>query len=402
MQYEIVEENMPRMEKKLVRIQKKCAKYGNDFQYRILGETYKDFKFSDGTTATKKCVVVDVDGLAKVNGWTFAGTIEHTKVGNILRAVNGVQLPERFRTVKCTCEHCKTSRYRKNTYVIRNESGVYMQVGKNCLQDYTNGLSAQAVAAYAEICSEMIAASEPGEACQESETYYNKFELLKYAFETVDKYGFLGVQNPDSTRDRTYRYYCCGTGKIRDAGYREVVRFEMRDFNVDSRENDVESALAWITSQNSASDYIHNLKTVCALEYVGWRDIALLVSLVPAYNKQTESNNVKNAGDFVGEVGDRVTFSPTSKQIVFRTVGCYGDTFIYKFTDSTGNVFTWSTGKNIDFDRLVEVTGTIKDHKEYKGEKQNVLTRCKCKFLEKQIDTESNIDVVGNFLADLE
>jgi hypothetical protein len=66
---------------------------------------------------------------------------------------------------------------------------------------------------------------------------------------------------------------------------------------------------------------------------------------------------------------------------------------IYKFTDADGNVFVWKTTGSVGEDRTdnigrdyfykpengesVKVSGTIKEHNEYRGEKQTVLTRCK-------------------------
>ena len=36
----------------------------------------------------------------------------------------------------------------------------------------------------------------------------------------------------------------------------------------------------------------------------------------------------------------------------------------------------WSTSKNIDTEKVTQITGTVKDHKEYKGLKQTWMTRC--------------------------
>jgi hypothetical protein len=61
-------------------------------------------------------------------------------------------------------------------------------------------------------------------------------------------------------------------------------------------------------------------------------------------------------------------------------------TFPYKYvniysTDKEGNVYIWKTGKDMEKDGAENKTlvGTLKEHNEYKGVKQNVLTRCKIK-----------------------
>ena len=54
--------------------------------------------------------------------------------------------------------------------------------------------------------------------------------------------------------------------------------------------------------------------------------------------------------------------------------------YLHKFVDEAGNVFVWkSTSMNVDIekDSHIVIKGRIKEHKEYKGIKQHVLTRCK-------------------------
>ena len=57
----------------------------------------------------------------------------------------------------------------------------------------------------------------------------------------------------------------------------------------------------------------------------------------------------------------------------------YGYTYMYKFTDNNGNIFTWKTGTWIDTESVssVNLKATIKAHSEYRGIKQTELTRCK-------------------------
>ena len=67
----------------------------------------------------------------------------------------------------------------------------------------------------------------------------------------------------------------------------------------------------------------------------------------------------------------------------------WGFTTIYKFVDENNNVLIWKTGNTITGTdkrgdtvyvkdmKTVTITGTVKEHNEYNGEKQTVLTRCK-------------------------
>ena len=81
--------------------------------------------------------------------------------------------------------------------------------------------------------------------------------------------------------------------------------------------------------------------------------------------------------EYIGQVGDKVDLEVTH----IRT-GSYdtqfGVTWVHSFTDEDGNVLVWKTGSHSSFKSdKIHIKGTIKEHSEYNGVKQTVLTRCK-------------------------
>jgi hypothetical protein len=54
-------------------------------------------------------------------GWHFLAALEHLDGANILRGVSGEEIPAEFRTRGPACDHCKVSRRRNDTYVLRHE-----------------------------------------------------------------------------------------------------------------------------------------------------------------------------------------------------------------------------------------------------------------------------------------
>ena len=90
----------------------------------------------------------------------------------------------------------------------------------------------------------------------------------------------------------------------------------------------------------------------------------------------------KYESGYVGAEGEKVELT-----LKLVKVGGY-DTFfagreayvaVYTFEDENHNKLVWKTQKGIDGDvcDFFKVKGTVKDHSEYRGEKQTVLTRCK-------------------------
>jgi hypothetical protein len=95
-----------------------------------------------------------------------------------------------------------------------------------------------------------------------------------------------------------------------------------------------------------------------------------------------DANAPKTDSEYIGEIGDKVELELTFKDyFTFEThYSYYGElNFIYKFADADGNTIVWKTSKALELEQgeTYKVKGTIKEHNEYKGDKQTVLTRCK-------------------------
>jgi len=82
---------------------------------------------------------VTLEGLAPVvSGWTFLAALERLEESgeNVVTTAPGVDCPEVYRNAEPNCDHCGTNRRRIYTFILRSESGEYIQVGKTCLQDF--------------------------------------------------------------------------------------------------------------------------------------------------------------------------------------------------------------------------------------------------------------------------
>ena len=120
--------------------------------------------------------------------------------------------------------------------------------------------------------------------------------------------------------------------------------------------------------------------------------------------RQAQIDAEKAKSNFVGSVGDKVTldvtlaFEATYEVSSFSGYGVTEMT-VYGFKDEAGNVFIWKTGSVLCVEKEVKgrlvfdyahkgdrvrIKATIKDHSEYKGTKQTVLTRVKLvEFIDK-------------------
>lgn len=390
--YAIHEGNMERLTKKLTRIQNKCRKYGCDFHFAEVGEEYRELKTEQGETYTVRYVLIEAEGVAEINGWKFVASVEHTEKGNIIRQACDIEVPSRYYTGKPVCEHCNSNRARKDTYIVMNEeTGEFKQVGRNCLADYTHGMSAEGVAQYVAAFDEIISGEAPDPGCDHTR-YIRTVEFLQYVAETIRHFGYVrNISGERSTADRASDYFGVDHGWFTGWWGREIIKdyreeMERCGFNAESPEavEETRKALEWLEGQDEDNTYIHNLKTACANEWLSGRNLGILASLFPTYDRELEYQNQKRReaeqgklSQYVGKIGDRVEVRVGSVKLITSWETMYGTTFIWKITDEAGNVFTWKTGNGIPED-CTSIKGTVKEHTEYRGVKQTELTRCKC------------------------
>lgn len=384
MVYEIFEGNLERLEKKLNMIQNKCKKYGCEFNAKVVGEVFKEVKDEDtGKAHTTRFVQVEASGIAKVEGWEFVATIEHVKPMNVIRSFRPeYEVPEKYYTSDPVCEHCNSKRNRKDTYLIRStKNGEFKQVGKSCLKDFTNGLSAEAVAQYISWFDELIK-SEPcyGGHCR---PYYRVDEVMQLAVESVNLYGYQRSTNPN---DDGYTDNQSTKSVVIDMllGGRWAKKHEDKGFNVNREGNKekAEAVLAFVDSMSMDLGYVSNLKAICAKKYCEGRDLGIAVSAVACYDREMEyqerrakAQESAAKSSWVGSVGERITLNEVSVKLMTSWETMYGYTYLYQLKDLAGNVYIWKTGKALSCDTAT-IKGTIKGHDEYKGTKQTELTRC--------------------------
>lgn len=381
--YEVPEYNMIDLEKKIFHITKKCQKYGGKPISYKKGDPYYKKVEDDGNSFMIKVFPVEIEGSAKVDNWEFIATLESHHNGNIIKRYNTeIDIPERFKFSKNICEHCYTNRYRTNLYIIHNTiSGEFKQVGKSCLKLFTGGLSAEYVAAMMEFMDWL---EEDGDYSTDSfcnRNYVEIEEVLCAAQAVIAKYGYAKADQEPSTKSIVST----------------IVRFDIgraeREFKIEMPEESsiytesalqtVKNMMGYYLSLDDSNEFAHNIKVLLSEGYCNVNNIGLLVYLPFGYckamekaengHKQTESNSIH---DYFGEIGKRYKDVKITLSVLTSYDTDYGITHIYKMEDSENHVFTWKTGNSFAPGTYIAAM-SIKNHKEYKGQKQTEVTRCK-------------------------
>lgn len=87
--------------------------------------------------------------------------------------------------------------------------------------------------------------------------------------------------------------------------------------------------------------------------------------------------------EYVGEVGERLRNITAIYKSTRGFAGMYGWTNIHTFQNGD-DVLVWFTAKDLDLEKgaIVDLTGTVKSHEEFRGVKTTKLNRCIIKRVE--------------------
>jgi hypothetical protein len=329
----------------------------------------------------------------KLNGWQLAGVLEHTDGGVLLRAaLENFDLSAYRDADPKDCDHCHTRRNRKDSFVLLHEDGRQVRVGRTCLKDYLGHGSISAIVWRAD--AEIALAG-----CMDSEEFLGGGaadgapldEYLGWVSLSMRQSGWMSrtaakeslVQSTaDEALDRLYAPEIDRRGNVKD--HPTAADFARAD-----------KALAWVAadlekvaSSYGLNDYQHNLSVILKGNgYCTSRQAGFAASILSYYDRgiareieRRERAKATKDSTHVGEIKDRLTLQDATVTRINCFDGFYGTTFIIGFLHA-GNVFTWfaSKAQDIEVGDVVNVTGTVKKHDNYKGTAQTVLTRCRIK-----------------------
>jgi hypothetical protein len=95
---------------------------------------------------------------------------------------------------------------------------------------------------------------------------------------------------------------------------------------------------------------------------------------------ELEEFNARAARTFIGAVGEKISTTVTIDARI-KIDSYYGTKLLIKMSDEAGNLLTTFTDAkwawNSEAGDKLDITGTVKNHEIYRGDKQTVLTRCK-------------------------
>lgn len=343
-----------------------------------------------GVPVSHAMVEVTITGQApRYAGWEFLAAVDTLPTDNgtnyVLRAAPGaiITTTDREGLAPYACQHCNTvRRNRVHTFLVRNtETGEAKQVGKSCIKDFL-GTDTSPVFMW----QDDIEAGVEGGFGSGPVREYTPATLITYGWACMRAFGWVPRSHGSGATADLVETILFGSDKDRGE-----VMDGLRD-NLDDLNGKGEEIIAFLVDalDDDYSEYTSNLLAAITAPSVPARHIGLVVSAVSAYEKamghelrrQEQAKQAENT-QHVGAKGEKITvtgtvttltaiqsqygYTPTTSMLVVVTAG---STVVKMFTSAQ-----WAF--DIQQGDEVTVAGTVKDHEEYQGVKQTVLTRPK-------------------------
>ena len=353
--------------------------------------------------------VVDIefasDDIYHIRGYRIIAVIDHGDNGNLVFLQGGVNLnPNEFailQRLQPNCQHCNTKRKRKKTVILLHEqSNKLKQVGLSCLDGYL-GVN---ISGKLECLTDLDKALESLENISDEEVrrliytgdYISPTQLLAHLLHAKDV--LYGNQKYVDYKDLVYRYVREPMGAPTDANIKRAIEIQKYIANMEITENAFEN----------------NLITLCRSHYIKSKYVRILVWAIAKYDDYTRKLELQRKREeaiaarkealkdssYYGEVGQKLgEIELTCLRQLYTKETHYGYnntayTYVYSLTDGK-NEFIWSTSNSLkDGCKYKLKGGTVKEHKEYEGMPQTIITRCKIidsdtdEYYKKQEETE--------------
>ena len=380
---------------KLVR---RAAKFGDVVSYKV-GQAYVEQR--TGALGHKYKVTVfpiDLEGVGINAGrFQFMAKLEFVNGEVMTNTVPGVEdLDRRFRTATNVCEHCNTIRRRNALYVVKElTTGKQIQVGHNCLRDFTGIDSPERVAAKFNWIHELKEWDE--EHCGGRRLFEEELvEILAWSAVAIRAYGWMARSAVVEGEKCTSAMVSLMLNSLywpHNEDEKKIIA-KLKAMRKPEDNEMAFQAIDWVRSNQGDSDYIHNLVIACKEDLVtSAKLVGIIVSAMAAYQRDMEmlakrrlANAEMQKSEYQGKVKDKLSELQVRVQSIRGYDSMYGYVRVYTFVDDNANLYVWKTsaGFEVNVGEMLSLKGTIKEHSEYKGVKQTVLTRVSLQSIRKE------------------
>jgi hypothetical protein len=379
-------ENLRKLREKIVILNKKAKKNSLPEIVLSYGErTTKTIKYYDDSFQVEMVRCILVGEYPRLLGYEFLAKLEKHGDRNLIIGSKS-NFDVSWETKPGFCDHCKSKRDRKETYVIKKtDSEDILQIGSSCIDTFIGSSSLSSVAARATLFS-IFADTDLFERSQtdKTSTPVSTFDFLSAVIAHTKKYGYVTAaasESSDNKKSTAYSaYLMLNPPKGADSG---DVKITSADRELSEKAIlEIDKIILTVNNPSLRA----NIKTLYAcpdLEVERINTAALLgklflesqdMSTAPAASVKKE----KCAGNFLGAIGEKREFKVEvgSKRNFESRFNNNGTNMIIMMDEEQNTILTMTGGNfNPEIGSRLKIRATIKAHKEYQDVKQTIIQR---------------------------
>ena len=267
------------------------------------------------------------------------------------------------------CDHCHTVRER-NKYFFFRENGKIQKIGSTCVHEWF-GFDMDAIFSsyqnFVTLAKNLDPEEEEFREAMKS-CNYTPIPLAIYSVANVTN-NFTAFWDKGSTARRAHDWATSKKQSAFTLNIESVKKAIESMWNINAK-NDFEFNIISALFENG------ELKEEISNAHFGVASWAIWKAM---FAKLEANKSEGKASEYIGKVGDKVVLNGTMKLLSsFDTF--YGYAYLYQIETEQG-IAKWFAANECpgisEEGKLVTIKGTVKEHKEYKGVKETIVTRCK-------------------------
>lgn len=321
--------------------------------------------------------------------FTFVAKLVPEEAGVTVHSAPGQELGGYVPNGTTECDHCHVGRDRLRLYLVRDErDGSIAQLGHSCIELYT-GVSPKGLWAltFDEELDDLTVDDGMGGGFSSRDLGAAIDLVLAYSFAHSDQgrnYVPAGSYSGVSTSSQVRTSLFTDINRLKEAE-----RAYFKEKAAEAAVHLADAALiagikASVSETAEDSDYGRNLRVILGGQSVSGKNIGYLASLVKVYARQQQLEAERKANPvakgFIGEIKERIRNIELTLTTVLERDGDYGPKTLFVGRTASGHVVKWwATGKfvyNVGDTSPLEAA-TVKEHDNYQGVDQTVITRAK-------------------------
>jgi hypothetical protein len=316
-----------------------------------------------------------------VEGWDFVAAVDEAgdKDNLVTRVLPGQEL-QGYRPESMVCDHCGRNRFRKATYLLRNETGEYKQVGSSCLESFL-GVKPKALWTLEYDLEETSRIDDGTRISGGADSFVPLETTVAIA---------LAVSN--NGKEYTSSTNAMNFGTDSTASLVKIELFGAKPTKIDYTPY-LEQAKTVIkdTKFEGDNDYVTNMRAIMSGEKLKSKHIGYATSVVSAYRRQVDGEATRaakpaNAVGYLGAKGEKIKDIDATITFVDYWDNDYTggkDTMIIMRTPDNKEIKWKASGyKEYEAGNKVRISSaTIKDQAVYRENEQTIILRTKMEII---------------------